>query len=317
MSATGTPRNGSLYRCGDGTLMEPLDYLHLLLFPNKGRDTTADNVCFVPRHFEAVASLKRYLPAETGLFTPGDLVDSLLALLLAVLLTTVGFVVVKYAWERIDKQFDSISPAHKKWYVVANMFKAVFLGLLAVSTKYWIGVYKCNYEDDCQLIELKRSMALYETTDVVALFMVPKLPRSTVIHHVTTTALSFLVFSLDLGVKGLGGPLTPAKMCVLYGAFSTIPFLVNAYLALRVVYPNSKLVKALCHLSLGTYVVCCALNWSVHLLWVLGFLGEREFSFYSIAYMVLIMFIVQDDVILMKWLYRQSSPMAQDKKKTN
>ena len=313
----GSQRNGSLYRCADGTLIEPLDFIHLLMFPNKGWDATGDNVCFQPRHFELVEALRGYLPGETGLFTPGDLLDALLALLLAVVIVTLGFVVVKYTWERFDKQYDSISPSHKKWYVVANMFKALLLGAMALSPKYWMGIYKCNYLDECQLTELKRSMALYVTIDIVALYMVPKLPCSTIIHHVTTTAFSFLVYSLNIRVKGLGGVLGPAKMCIMYGAFSTIPYLVNAYLALRIVYPKSKLVKVLCHMSLVTYSICCALNWSVHSLWILGYWGERELSIYTVFYVMMVVFIIQDDIVLMKWLYRQSSPMAEDRRKAN
>ena len=81
---------------------------------------------------------------------------------------------------------DMFLPSHKKWYVVANMSKAFFLGCFALSPKYWVGFHKEQFLDEFQLLELKRTMAVYIGTDLVALYLVPKLPTSTILHHVVT-----------------------------------------------------------------------------------------------------------------------------------
>ena len=308
MSTKYSLRNGSWYRCADGSIMEPLDLLHLILFPNKGLDAVGDNVCFDPRHMELPYVLE-YLPNKTYLFSPDDLVDSMTALVLLSVIVTIALVVAKKIWEAMDPKFQSITPSHKKWYVVANISKSFFLGCLALSTKYWYGAYKAHILDEFQPIELKRCIAVYITTDLVALYMVPKLPVSTILHHVVTSALSIFVFGVNLEGKQLSGIFGFAKMGVLYGTLSCIPFLVNTYLALRVVYPKVMLVKILSFLSLATYIVSCSLIWSIHLMWIFGYWGHFDFSFYPVMYSVLLVFIVNDDIVLIKWLIRQNSPI--------
>lgn len=311
MSSSERPslRNGSLYRCSDGSIMEPLDIIHFIFFPNHGRDATGDNVCYRPRHME-ISHLKGFISTASDGYLLEDLVDCTIALIIASFAITVGLIVGKYLWDAVDNNFKNVTPSHKKWYVVANVCKAFFLGCMAVSPKYWIGVYKAQVLDDFQLLELKRTMAVYVATDLVALYMVPKLPTSTILHHVTTTLMGFIVYSLDLTVKGRAGVLGFAKMCLLYGSISTIPYLVNAYLALRVVYPKSVLVKLLCQMSLITYMICCGFNWSLHLVWVLGYWGERDLSsVFTIIYIFMIGFLVHDDIVLLKWLFKRNSPV--------
>lgn len=299
-------RNGSWYRCADGSVMEPLDIIHFILFPNHGRDATGDNLCYRPRYM-GIQYIQDFT-SESYLLE--DFVDCTIALIISCFAVTIGFIVGKYLWDAVDNNFKIVSPSHKKWYVVANICKAFFLGCMAVSPKYWIGVYQGQVLDEFQQLELKRTMALYVSTDLVALYMVPKLPTSTILHHVVTTAMGFMVYSLDLTVKGRAGMLGFAKMCLLYGSISTIPYLVNAYLALRVVYPKSQFVKLLCFLSLITYLICCGFNWSIHLLWVLGYWGERDLSsVFTIIYILMIGFLVHDDVVLLKWLFRKNSPV--------
>ena len=303
-------RNGSWYRCADGTILEPLDILHLIFFPNHGRDARGDNVCFFPKHMK-ISYLDPFVPRQlqTERYLPDDFVDSVIALVLMSFVTTIALICGKYLWEALDNRFNSITPSHKKWYVVANISKSFFLGCMAVSPKYWIGFHKFHVLDDFQLLETKRTVVLYIATDLVALYMVPKLPMSTVLHHVVTTALSFVVFGLNLKIKGRGGMLALAKMSLMYGIFSTIPFLVNAYLALRVVYPRSILVKLLCRISLVTYLVCCALNWSIHAMWLLGYWGDVEYSIFTVLYSFVLMCVVHDDVVLIKWLVKKNSPV--------
>ena len=312
MSIGHSLRNGSWYRCADGSMVELLDLL-LLVFPIKGLDAVGNNVCYESFYMNLPYAMQ-VLPNKTQTFSPDDLVDSIIALLLLSVIVTVALVVAKNIWEAIDPNFQSITPSHKKWYVVANISKSFFLGCLALSTKYWYGAYKAHILDEFQPIELKRCIAVYITTDLVALYMVPKLPVSTILHHVVTTSLSLLVFGINLKIKGFDGILGFAKMGLLYGVMSTIPFLVNAYLALRVVYPKAMFVKSLCFLSLATYLVCCGLNWSIHLMWIFGYWGHFDFSFYPVMYSVLLVFIVNDDIVLIKWLIRQNSPINEKDK---
>ena len=300
--------HGQWYRCSDGWPLEPLDVLHLM-FPNKGRNSTGRNVCFVPKLIE-FAPLRNLLPDSTGLFQADHLVDSSVILFTLCALVTIGLILAKFIWERVDPSFASIMPSHKKWYVVANMSKAFFLACMALSSRYWIGAYLGFFLDEFQTVELKRCGMLYLTTDVVALYMVPKLPLSTILHHISTSVLIMLVSSIDISIKGWQGLLGVCKMSLIYGVLSSFAFLVNAYLGLRVVYPKALWMHWLVKLSLYPYVLCCAVNWTVHAIWLAGVISAFDLSIYNVLYVLAISFMVHDDIVLIRWLLKRSSPMA-------
>ncbi len=302
-------RDGHWYRCSNGKLVEPLDILHLL-FPNVGRNSSDNDVCFVPRHL-TFSPLRALLPDPTGYFVPDDLVDSIVALTILCVLVTVGLILCKLVWEKVDPRFAAISPPHKKWYVVANLFKAFFLACLAISSRYVIQTYKQFFLDEFRMIELKRCTMIYVVTDVVALYMVPRLPRSTVLHHIATTTLCLTVSSVDMTVKGWGGLLGVSKMTILYGTFSSIAYPVNAYLALRVVYRKAKWLDGLVNISLWTYVACCAGNWSVHAVWLVRAVMSFDVSVATLLYLVAVSTMVHDDIVLIRWLWSRGSPMAE------
>lgn len=281
-----------------------------LLFKNKGRNATGFNVCFVGERIR-FAPLRSLLPDRTPFFTPDDLVDSLMCLLIACLVVTVGMVAVKYIWEKADLQFASIHPFHKKWYVVANMFKSFSLGCMCLSSRYWIGTYCAYWEGSgfaTSSLNIKRCGMMYISTDVVALFMVPKLPFSTIMHHVVTSLLIIMVAGVDIDRDGYGGLLGVCKMAVLYGIFSTMAFLVNAYLALRVVYSKGGWLHILVKLSLWPYVLCCVCNWTVHLIWFIYLIATLEIGVINFLYILAISAMVNDDIVLIKWLMKRSSP---------
>ena len=310
-AVTNSLYNGEWYKCSDGWPLEPLDVLHLL-FPNKGRNTTGRNVCFVPKLI-GFPPLRNLLPDSTGLFAPDHLVDSSVVLFCLCTLVTVGLILAKFIWEKLDSRFATITPAHKKWYVVANISKAFFLACMAFSSRYWIGAYLGFFRDEFQTVELKRCGMLYLTTDVVALYMVPKLPRSTILHHISTATLIMLVSSMDISIKGWEGLLGVCKMSLIYGVLSSFSFLVNAYLGLRVVYPKATWMHWLVKISLYPYVLCCAVNWTVHAVWLVGAITTLDMSIYNVFYVVAISFMVHDDLVLIKWLIKRSSPMADDR----
>lgn len=107
--------------------------------------------------------------------------------------------------EGVDPRFAAISPPHKKWYVAANIAKAFYLAVISVSSKYARGVYNCISLDEYPRLELKRSDHVYVATDLVALFLVPKLPISTIMYHVATTGLVLMVSCVNLEIKGWAG----------------------------------------------------------------------------------------------------------------
>lgn len=306
----GSLKDGKIPLCQDGLPLAPLDYL-ALLFPNKGPNITGHNVCFVQQRFH-IPALRSLLPDPTDFFTPDDIVDAIACLILLCSVITAGMIACKFIWERLDPSFASITPTHKKWYVVANLSKALFLAMLASSHRYWIGTYNLYFHDQFQVLETKRCGVIYVATDVVALYMVPKLPRSTMIHHLSTLTLILLVNGIHLDINGWSGLLGVSKMCVLYAIFSSAAYSVNAYLAFRVVYPKAVWLNGLVKISLWTYLICCAVNWSIHGFWLINLVRALQISIFSILYMVVLATIVNDDIVLIKWLINKSSPMVKE-----
>ena len=305
-------RKGSWPRCHDGSLLQPLDVLYLL-FSNKGYNSTSTgfNVCFVA-HLHIFPPLRNMLPTPTAYFTPDHFVDGLVTLFIASIVVTIGIFLVKTIWFYFHPEFRSIKPPHKQWYVVANLSKSFFLGSMALSSRYWIYVYHFCVLDNMDTIYVKRCAILYVATDLVALFMVPKLPRSTILHHVTTTTLIIMVTAVNLETKGYGGLLGVSKMVILYGIFSTIPYLVNAYLALRVVYPKAWWLLIVVKLSLWTYIFCCICNWSFHLIWLVSLILNTQLSVFNVLYFSAMSMMVNDDIVLIKWLMKRSSPILEE-----
>ena len=304
--------SGQWFRCSDGSLMEPLDYLHLM-FPNHGRNVIGENVCFVPRPF-SMPLVSELLPEEDEFFVPSQLVDGVVTLALCTVVVTIVMIVVKWVWSQVDPRFAAISPAHKQWYVVANMCKATALAVLTLSTRFWIGTYMAIHLDNYASVPVKRCAMVYIATDLAALYMVPKLPLSTIMHHVATTALSIVDLGINLELKGWSGLLGVAKMSLLYGIYSTPNFAVNAYLGLRVVYPKAKWQGSLITFSLCVYVLCCAMNWSTHAVWLAGLVWNWDMTVYNVLYLLPISAMIHDDVVLIQWLLRKSSPLAEEKR---
>ena len=299
------------YICPNGEIIEPLDVIHTV-FPNEGRDSAGDNICFIGRPFRS-SLLTHILPPPSVHFTPDEFIDGLISILVVGICVTISILFAKELWNCLDSNFRSITPAHKKMYVVANLSKAALLAVLAMSPRYWIGSYNCFILDEFKAIETKRCGIIYIVTDLVALFLVPKLPRSTVFHHVTTTIMSVIICSMNLQVKGWSGLLGVSKMGVLYGLFSSAAFPVNMYLAFRVVYPKAKWLYGFAMFCLFTYVICCALNWSIHGVWLIRILFDWNFSVYTLLYMVAIYFMVTDDIVLMKWLAKRGQNKSSQK----
>ena len=293
----------------------------LSLFPRRGAENWTSETCFVMvpspvPNFVKSSGLYDSLVAYFSSSLADEILDSVRTLVLLSLMITVAMVLSFCVCNRLSSNFRNVAPAHKKWYVIAKLFKVALLGILCISKKYWAAVYRTYYFDQFLAIPLKRTMAIYAVSDVVALWMVPKLPTSRIIHHVTSTVLFFLACGNDMTVQGWTGNLGVAKMIVVYGNFITVAYLVNAYLALRVLYPpNSRMMNLLCLMAFCSYVLCCTGNWGVHLIWFLHGLKTLSFSVAALPYLVAVRFLASGDIVLLQWLWERSSPAAKNQNK--
>ena len=290
------------YICPNGEFIEPLDIIQTL-FPNEGRKRVSDNFCFVARRFH-FKLLQDLLPSSTMYYTPDDFVDGVISLMVMSIIVSVMMLLVREIWTYGDPAFRSIIPSHKKLYVTVNLAKAVLLGILALSPRFWSASIRFYY-DDFQGVEVKRCVMIYITADFVSIFLVPKLPWSTLMHHITSTAVAIFVISTGMQAPGWGGSLGVAKMGILYGLFSSASFPVNICLALRVVYPKARWLPILELASLLLYILYCIMNWSIHLVWVFRLVYQWDFSVVPLLYLVAMYVMVKDDAVLISWLIRR------------
>lgn len=208
-----------------------------------------------------------------------------------------------YVHDVLDSRFESfrsISPTHKKWYVVSNVVKGASLALL-VPLYYKIlqldvigGIWDADY--------VAHLGCIYAALDCIGVVRVPRLAKNTMYHHVAVNLMFFYV--LTNGVSGE----TFSRLIALYAVFSAMAFPVNLYLGMRIVCKDERLLKWASTICFVNYVSCCAANWSYqlyHLIWLPHF-----YTTYGvlpvISFCGMITVIMWDDIILIKYLKRVS-----------
>ena len=135
---------------------------------------------------------------------------------------------------------------------------------------------------------LLRSLAgMYVSNDIVGLYRV-KLKTSTRLHLYKYCVFNHVLddrFSREQSCKII----ISLHVCVCNNVS------VNAYLGLRLCYDKESQAD-LCGTAYYTYAIVCFLNWILHL-WF--------FDISCLGYYILILFIVYDDIILLKWLHKE------------
>lgn len=219
--------------------------------------------------------------------------------------------------------FARVSPAHKQMYALSNVVKSVVLGLQAGSASWWVysgREYGCNLNplgfsygcewavDAGHQAYVKQICMLYVATDVAALLLVSKLPLTTKVHHYASAVWILWVMTIDFDASPV------AQKLMFYGFWSTLAFPVNAFLGLRVVYPDAAWMAAVAATCFAVYAACCGINWGLHAVWALDGLRSRTLRWQDVAYLASLSVMVRDDLVLMRWL-RRYRPGRDEKKK--
>ena len=183
----------------------------------------------------------------------------------------------------------------KRYYILANIIKS---GILAACCPYigkiFIDGLIYNSWDNNFIWNIG---CVYTLPDFVSLFMVRRMARSTIIHHVCVCIFNMWSLSNDFREENV------CRGIMVYAVFSTYAYLVNFLLGSRfLIEENMKYY--LSKVAMSIYILCCLVNWSwqiyyMHHLIVNVFEGIR---FSLVAYVSSIALIVWDDIILIKWL---------------
>jgi len=180
----------------------------------------------------------------------------------------------------------------KRPYVAKNVAKSILLCCISL-----MGIPFALYPilvDDVWCSHIMRTIAaIYGSIDFMALIVVPNLPQTTIIHHVVSTALIFTSFFVPF--EGIN----ISRLLAIYAILSTYAFSVNMYLGMKWLGVYNRLRV----FAMYNYILCCAINWSLILFTIHSHYTLGGLTFWYVIVLTLMMGLVRDDLILIKWLY--------------
>ena len=187
--------------------------------------------------------------------------------------------------------FFPFKPPKRPMYVIKNIYKSLGLCVLfVVALPIIIIPAFVNDEWNTKYIHVFGSM--YVCHDLVGLFRVPNLQLNTRLHHVATVVLLLVSYQIDFQTSSLGQAMFVYTVC------SAASFIVNLYLAMRYL----GIFLSLRVWSFYIYLFSCTINWIWHVRWAFS----TTFTRWHYFYVVLLGFIIFDDIVLLLWLSKKN-----------
>lgn len=183
----------------------------------------------------------------------------------------------------------------RKRYVIKNILKAVYLGILSVYSSYAVLTFLFTNVWSNYIIHNLGFM--YMLPDLISLFRVPGMHRTTIQHHVTvvilTTLNMFCDYSADTYWRGM----------VIYAYMSILTGIVNFYLGYRLLTTDKTLLQNIARGAFINYLISIIINWSYQL-YIVGKWAFTDFPLWGMyIYIALIYFVVVDDIVLLSFLH--------------
>lgn len=193
---------------------------------------------------------------------------------------------------RTDARFAGLTDAHQL-YCVKNRVKA---GVLMVGAPVAVGVLaqRCRLTGYRHVDVLRCVGQLYAATDMTALWVVPRLPTSTLMHHSVVTLLA----AANLCWIDYDDWESPFSNVAVLTALACLSFPVNYYLSLRRLRHPTE-IRTEARVALLTYAPTFAASLGYHA-WV-GLRHGRCTAAW-LAYGVLVAVIWRDDAVLLRFL---------------
>jgi hypothetical protein len=192
--------------------------------------------------------------------------------------------------------FSNISPNHKKWYVISNLSKSMIFSIYSYHAYFILYNYIIN--NIWNTNDLLFLGSLYAAVDMNSIIIVPKLSRNTLYHHIVVNVLFFYTILNGMNVDSF------ARLIVVYALFSVLAVSVNFYLACRVIWKDNKHLEYMSSFCFVNYVCCCIPNWSFqfyHLCLNPFFINSYHWIT-RLLFLFIIIVVVYDDLVLMKYL---------------
>jgi len=192
---------------------------------------------------------------------------------------------------------------NKKCYIIKNIIKSLILGYISVDA---FNLLSNAYVDIWDNKVLNEFATIYVANDIVGLLLIPKLPFTTKIHHLTSAFFLIYSYHIEVNEPNIG------RLLFILCIFSCFSFLVNFYLAIRYLENKedkilTRSINVIRRTSYYIYIVCCVINWCIQLIYIYHRVLDNTFDYTYCVYLGLLAFIINDDLILMSWLRNQNT----------
>lgn len=198
----------------------------------------------------------------------------------------------------------------KQFYTISNMIKA---GVLAAITPFAVHqLIQIVLHDKWDNNLLKNLGCIYAIPDFVSLIVVRRMATTTIVHHLCVVLFNYFSIHNDYNEENV------CRLIVVYAAFSTFGYVVYMLLASRFLGVSPAVSRLLSLVALVVYVVCCATNWTWQATYLRRLLTSEQGAAVAAngtvvakaggvhwtiwVYMVLIAFVMWDDLTLNRWL---------------
>ena len=186
----------------------------------------------------------------------------------------------------------------RKLYVLKNLIKSLILCYLTVCKYHVFGIiFTKNWHNET----IYKYASNYIANDFLGLLLNKNLPKNTQYHHITSVILYIYLINQDFNNNII------ARLIFVYGTFSSISFIVNFYLGIRlitadnVIYDNEKILNNIRLAAYYIYNVGCMMNLLSHV-YLIYFEG---LSIQLFVYLCALIPIINDDIILIHWLKKK------------
>lgn len=180
---------------------------------------------------------------------------------------------------------------NKQLYVLKNIVKSSVLCYLILFKVYF--VKNLILSEPLINEELYSYTSNYVVNDFLGLVLCYNyLPRNTKFHHITSMILYIYIINEDFNTSLI------ARLILTYGIFSATSFIVNFYLALRLLYKDNDILNYVRITSIIVYIISISLNVLAHSYIIF----TNPFEYKVIFYLMVLTPIINDDIVLMKWL---------------
>ena len=183
----------------------------------------------------------------------------------------------------------------KKSYFIKNLFKSYFLFFYSIiATYYFIKAKVFNIWDQDLIHKLG---LMYGSVDCYGLLTIKDMAYSTKFHHSVVLFFAFGNLFVEYPTEKM-----EINLLLIYTIFSSYSFLVNNYLANRLVIKDKDRLKLILKPAYYSYLFNCGLNWLIHYGCLFHSMYHKNMNIVMIIYFILIHIVVYDDIILINFL---------------